>query len=139
MNEASFETPPVTSASPRIAQEWVSPRLKPLLREIVIEAARYASQRWAWVFFFTCIFRSFAEDIALEGHGVHPAWRAVDVRTFDQKPDAVADVVEWVNAQWIYDPARPALVVAYAKPHGTGPHIHFQVSSATTPKKSAVS
>lgn len=134
MSDAPLQPPQVLSASPRIAQEWASSQVRPLLRQIVIEAARYASDRWAWVFFFTCIFRSFSEDIALEGHGVHPLWRAVDVRTYDQKPEAVADVVEWINARWVYDPSRPALVVAYAKPHGTGPHIHFQVCSSTVRK-----
>lgn len=67
-------------------------------------------------------------------HVVGPPFRAVDIRTrieggdFQAKADAVAAKI---NARWIYDPARPKMVVAYSDVHGTGPHLHVQVHPNT--------
>lgn len=36
-----------------------------------------------------------------------------------------------VNGLWSYDPNRPGKLVVYAKPHGTGPHLHLQVHPNT--------
>lgn len=116
----------------RIRHEWESGRLDRKLTEIANRVFEFMWGRWGWEPTITSIFRTKEEDEELEGHGVHPAWRALDIRTSDEKPEAVEDVVNFVNSRWHYDPVRPRLVVAYAKPHGTGPHIHLQVSWATT-------
>jgi hypothetical protein len=125
-------------ATQRIEGEWDSGLLFPLTREIVAAAQRYAWERWSWAFFLTCIFRTSAEDSALEGSGVHVAWRAVDVRTRNADPDAVADVTAFVNRAFTYDPVRPRLAVAYAKPHGSGPHLHIQAHMRTIPETLAM-
>lgn len=83
------------------------------------------------------IHRTAAEEIAAGGKsGVHvagPPYRATDVRVSNlDAPQTMADVLgDYVNAKYIYDPARPALLVAVTSPHGTGPHIHLQVHPAT--------
>jgi hypothetical protein len=88
--------------------------------------------RWDWRFFVTCIFRTKEEDAVLEGSGIHTAWRGLDVRTRDISRDAVQDLTDHINDQWVYDPRRPTLVVLYSRPHGSGPHAHFQVHPNTT-------
>lgn len=124
-------TLPLTFAGARIEAEWGDKHVHPLLRGIFTEVVEYAFPRWAWIPHVTCIWRSQAEDAALQGSGIHCVWRAIDVRTKDVQPAAVADVVAWTNSRWVYDPARPSMVVCYAKPHGTGPHAHFQVCAMT--------
>lgn len=106
-------------------------KLAPLLVTVVLAAARYAFQTFRWAFLLTEVWRSWEADKALGGSGVHPSWRAVDVRTFDIPADHVEAVVRWVNSRWQYDPLRPWMKVAYHKPHGTGPHIHLQVHPRT--------
>lgn len=118
-------------ATVRIENEWQDKRLHPLLRVLVQEAQEYAQSRWGWRFFVTCIFRTKEEDDALEGTGIHTAWRAIDIRTRNIDRDAVQDLTDHINDNWIYDPKRPSLVVLYAKPHGSGPHAHFQVHPNT--------
>ena len=122
--------------SPRIEAEWKSEKLFSMTRAILEDGQAYALERWAWPFYLTCIWRSVTEDMQLEGSGIHPAWRAVDVRDRDQAPDAVADVTAYLNGKYEYDVTRPRLVVCYSKPHGSGPHLHVQahaLTSARTP------
>lgn len=83
----------------------------------------------------TCIFRTQAEEIAAGGktgiHTLSPPYRAIDfgAREFTQAQiDAAA---EKLNADWIYDPARPGKLVCFAAPHGDGPHFHLQVHPST--------
>jgi hypothetical protein len=123
--------------TPRIEQEWGSEKLFPMTATIVHDAQTYALARWDWTFFLTCIWRSITEDIGLEGSGIHPAWRAVDVRDRDQAPDAIADVTKYLNGKYVYDPTRPRLVVCYSKPHGSGPHLHIQAHRRTALKTAA--
>lgn len=118
-------------ASYRVRAEWENGPLHPLLRVVFGEMADYTVLRWQWMPFVTCIYRTKAEDDELEGTGVHSAWRALDVRTKDVDRDAVEDAVEHLNAEWVYDPRRLRLSVAYAKPHGSGPHLHLQVHPST--------
>lgn len=80
----------------------------------------------------TSLNRPKTEDDKLGGSGIHvvgPPWRAVDV-AFKSWEEA-QEVAALVNAKWIYDPKRPQMKVAYAKKHGTGPHIHLQVHPRT--------
>lgn len=81
----------------------------------------------------TSAVRTAREDRALGGSGVHPAGRAVDLRTRDLPggPSAALPVADAINRRWIYDPRRPEKPVALAQKHGTGPHLHLQVHPAT--------
>lgn len=89
--------------------------------------------------YVTCIFRDQDEDDALGGSGVHSCipYRAIDIRVknlagdFQVKADEVAATI---NSTWAYDPERPRFNVAISKMHGSGPHIHLQVSSNTERK-----
>ena len=83
--------------------------------------------------FVTCIFRTPLEDKALGGTGIHSSWRAVDIRTAAGgiSDATVDDVVQWANSHYCYNPKVPRIPVAYAKPHGSGPHLHIQVHPST--------
>ncbi len=112
-------------------QEWNDSRLSTVLKQVVTDASEYARKKWDWEFTVTSIYRTPQEDAVLQGSGVHSLWRAVDVRTKDQKTEAVNDVAEYINKRWIYDPQRPALKVCFKEPHGTAVHAHFQVHANT--------
>lgn len=120
--------------TPRQQREWAdsatSP-LAPVVRQIVVLASAYALQRWNWTFLITEIYRTPEEDAALGGHGVHPAWRAVDVHADGWDDPKLLDVSNYVNGLWIYDPTRPKMNVCDSEPHGTGPHAHFQCHPRT--------
>lgn len=118
-------------ASLRIEAEWNDPRLSPMVRAIVTEAADHALERYEWEFTLTSIQRSDEEDQALGGSGVHVAWRAVDVRTRDRHIWMAERVGEWINERWRYDSRRPRLQCCVYKPHGTGRHLHVQVHPNT--------
>jgi hypothetical protein len=122
-------------ASARIEREWNDGRLKPISKEIVTDAARYAAQKLNWEFFLTSIFRTKEEDAALQASGIHVEWRAVDVRIKDQSSAAVENLAAYVNDKWIYDPLRPNLKVCFKEPHGSGAHAHFQVHPNTKLRK----
>lgn len=126
-------------ASARIEKEWNDGRLKPILKEIVTDAARYAARKLDWEFFLTSIFRTREEDAALQASGIHIEWRAVDVRIKDQSNAAVENLAAYVNDKWIYDPLRPNLKVCFKEPHGMGAHAHFQVHPNTKLRKPAIS
>lgn len=117
--------------SARQQQEWNDSSLSARVKEIVNDAAVYAQQHWNWEFTITSIYRTPAEDAALHGHGIHPGWRAVDVRNKDQSEAANDDVTRYINERWIYDPARPQFKVCFSEPHGTGKHAHYQVHPNT--------
>jgi len=110
----------------RIKREWESGRLDPVVKFIVTEASEFAAAFLQWPLTLACIWRTQGEDQKLKGTGVHPAYRAIDIRTRDQDPAVVACLVSYLNGKYIYDPSRPTKVVAYSKPHGTGPHCHIQ-------------
>lgn len=118
-------------ASDRVEREWEDARLSRKLKQMVLEAASYAQERWQWSFTITSIFRNAEEDAALNASGIHVVWRAVDVRTRGQPKAVVDDVTQFINRRWVYDPSRPALKVCFAEPHGTGPHGHYQVHPKT--------
>ncbi len=67
-------------------------------------------------------------------HVEGPPYRAIDIRVTNLTgdPQAAADSLgAIINAKYEYDPTRPAMVVAYTVPHGTGPHCHLQVHPLT--------
>ena len=115
----------------RQEREWNDARLSRRVKEIVEEAAAYAAETWNWNFTITSIFRTPAEDAALNASGIHVDWRAVDVRTRGMSQEAIRDVTRFINRRWVYDPTRPHLKVCFSEPHGTGPHGHFQVHPRT--------
>lgn len=93
----------------------------------------------------TCIARSPEEEAQAGGRtGIHvagPPWRALDIRIKDLGTNyqRLADkVATSVNERWSYDPDRPQMKVAITKPHGSGPHMHCQVSPLTALSKSVV-
>ena len=82
-----------------------------------------------------CIWRSEAENTVDGAHtAIHcqPApYRAADVGAREFTAEQVAATSSAVNKLWIYDPARPDLLVCFSQPHGTGPHFHLQVHPST--------
>jgi hypothetical protein len=126
--------PPIDFASPRIASEWRDGRLDHKTRLALLHAALFAQQMLGWRFLLTCIFRTQEEDQALGGSGIHPVWRAVDVRTRDRDTKDVALLAAYINGLWVYDPTRPRLVVCYTAEHGTGPHAHVQTHPYSYPR-----
>lgn len=117
-----------------LASEWALLKVKnPLLVQIVLEGAEYAEDEHGWnPFRVTCIYRTPEEDSAAKGrHGVHCLWRAVDVGAHEVSAFMRDDVADHINKRFTYDPARPDMVVAYAEPHGTGLHVHFQTHPNT--------
>ena len=114
----------------------IHPTLKLVLADII--------NNWLTAtLFITSFNRTNEEDISMEASGIHssgPPWRAIDIRILDLDPDPIkcqqlADTIcEKVNKSWTYDPSRPTLLVAFCKPHGTGPHVHLQVCYSTIGK-----
>ena len=121
-------------ASDRQEREWNDRRISARVKEIVTEASEYAEANWGRNFTVTSIFRTQAEDNALNASGIHVDWRAVDVRTRGRSREAIDDVTRHINSKWAYDPTRPRLKVCFSEPHGTGPHAHFQVHPRTRRK-----
>ena len=122
---------PLRFATKRQEREWLSGQLDARLVSIVTRGAEVSLERFAWLWTVTSIWRTGAEDAKLKGSGLHTLWRAIDIRTNDAPAGALAVIGNGINNGWVYDPARPKLKVAVWKPHGTGPHLHLQVSSAT--------
>jgi hypothetical protein len=120
--------------SERQEREWNDPKLSKRVKEIVTEASKYAEKKWGWNFTITSIHRTPAEDAALNASGIHVDWRAVDVRTRGQSQEVNADVTNYINGRWAYDPTRPHMKVCFSEAHGTGPHGHYQVHPRTKRK-----
>jgi hypothetical protein len=116
----------ITFKDDRIKREWESGKLDPTVQAIVRDASEFAGTLLQWPLTLTSIWRSQGEEKQLGGTSIHCFWRAVDIRTRDQDPAVVACLVAYLNGKYIYDATRPTKVVAYNKPHGTGPHCHIQ-------------
>jgi hypothetical protein len=117
--------------SDRLKKEWESPKLAPMVKKIVEDAAEFARTKFNWEFTITSIFRSKAEDAALHASGIHVEWRAVDVRSRGIDQEAVNKVAEFINKKYAYDPNRPGMKVCFKEPHGNGVHAHYQVHPNT--------
>lgn len=124
----------INFVSKRIEKEWNDARLEKLLREIVLEAAAYAEQKYGWNFTLTSIYRTEAEDAALNASGIHVYWRAVDVRIKGRPQTQIDAVANYINSRYVYNPDKPARKVCFKEAHGTGPHAHFQVHPNTKRK-----
>lgn len=116
---------------PRQKREWLSDNVNGRLR-LVIEDARVFCARLGWdPLVITCVWRSAKEEKELSSSGVHHAWRAVDIRTRDVDIRLVEDLERYLESRWSYDPTRPKKVLCYSALHGTGPHLHIQVTDRT--------
>lgn len=124
----------INFVSKRIEREWNDARLTKLLRDIVLEAAAYAEEKYGWNFTLTSIYRTKAEDAALNASGIHVYWRAVDVRIKGRPQSQINAVADYINNRYVYNPDKPALKVCFKEVHGTGPHAHFQVHANTKRK-----
>jgi len=122
---------PLRFRSQRLDDEFFGPEVHPVVRMIVLEAAEHALGTHGWLFEVTSCLRTAEEDAKLGGSGIHVTGRAVDVSARSIPDALVHAVTEWVNARWRYDPQRPRLTCCYSAPHGTGPHLHFQVHERT--------
>lgn len=139
----------LTFASLRREQEYGKlDQRNPTLKRVLDGAAEYAFAEWGWILCIGDIFRTREESLATDAKSTGPGglgmgrpagsisphcvWAAADiVKIRNVPPEQVAALVEWINATWIYRPGDTRHVVASAKPHGTGPHIHVQVCSET--------
>lgn len=126
---------PILFASKALEDQFYGSKLNPLARQIVLGAAEYAFTYHGWLPLVTSVIRTAEEDAALKGSGLHVAGRAVDLRTKNIPVEIVQDVNEYVNGTWVYDQARPNLLVWFDKPHGSGPHAHIQVHAFTKKRK----
>ncbi len=120
--------------TPRLEREWNDKRLSSVVKSIVLDAELIAAP-YKWEFIVTSIYRTPEEDKALGGHGIHPAWRAVDVRTNNTTQKTIDTITAIMNRRWSYDPARPSMVVFYTEPHGSGAHAHVQSYGKTIRNK----
>jgi hypothetical protein len=80
----------------------------------------------------TCIDRTDQENVDAKAKTkVHVVGgRAIDIRIKNIGGDfqrVALALAKKINRRWLYDPRRPNLKVAFARAHGTGPHIHLQV------------
>ena len=106
------------------------PKLVDLVHDLDLEAEKVGWQKVVT----SSIYRTIAENRAAGAktivHVTVPH-RAQDIDTKAVNTSLVSLVVDRLNAAWCYDHTRPSLPVAFARPHGTGPHIHLQVHPNT--------
>lgn len=108
--------------------------LKPILKEMV----SWVQDEWIReLMYVTSIRRTEAENIAAKAKTrIHVVpGRAIDIRIYNlgsQYRSLGLNLAKKVNRRWCYDPARSRLNVAFARSHGTGPHLHLQVHPRTT-------
>jgi len=78
----------------------------------------------------TSLYRMDSEGV----HGVLPL-RGIDLRMRSQIIGEA--IVRWINANWIYDPARPSIMCAIIHGKGSSLHIHLQTHPNTTKRVQA--
>ncbi|HEY3175685.1 MAG TPA: hypothetical protein VGK94_07985 [Candidatus Polarisedimenticolia bacterium] len=66
-----------------------------------------------------------------EVHTDGPPHRAIDFRIWHAPLQTVQRVADKVNAKFIYDPQRPAMMVAIVHDAGSGNHLHIQTHTNT--------
>jgi len=126
----------LTFKSHREEREWCDQRVPAILRDILEDASSYGVKEFGWIPCITSIFRTPEEnEEAGATTTIHCVWRAIDVRTRNIHPEIVEAVTKYTNERWMYDANRPSKPVAFSKPHGNGPHIHFQVHQNTARRK----
>lgn len=119
-------------ASLRQQTEFIDMRVPNLLREIVLDCATVALDKCKWNFRITSCFRTQEENADAGGKTlIHCLWRAIDVGAADVEQEWIDFITDYANTKWVYDPSRPKIPVCYSAPHGSGPHLHFQVCDQT--------
>lgn len=129
MNDATFRPAGIICETDRQDREWRDERLPDMLREIVRVAAAYAWARYRIVFRIVSIYRTPEENRRAGAKtDTHVLWNALDVGAAGWAPRTIEDVTRFAVDRYQYDPDRPdGPQVVYSAPHGTGPHLHFQV------------
>lgn len=123
---------PLLFKNSEIEEQWDNDvRKHPMLEIVIDDLVEAVYEEFGWLPTMTSFIRSPEEDKELGGSGIHPTGRAADLRTRGVAKQAVAWAVSYLNGKYEYDPRRPSMPVAYAKPHGNGPHLHVQVHNAT--------
>lgn len=116
----------------RCVKEWRA--LKPILKEIV----EYLQEEWPKPYMVvTSIRRTEKENDAAGAKTlIHVViGRAIDIRVFNLGAGYQSKAIAFakrVNRRWCYDPRRTNLSCAFARSHGSGPHIHLQVHPRTS-------
>ena len=111
--------------------EWGG--LEPVLAEITFWLLDHA---WptAMPAMVTSIWRTFGENAAAGARtDVHcqSPHRAIDLSLRGLSGTDVDRIVKMTNAEWLYDPLRLTLKVAYIHNAGSGEHLHLQCHSNT--------
>lgn len=111
---------------------WEGNKFHPLLYEIVALALSEFARHGYDEVVCTSGIRTWTEDKKVGGSGIHVVGRAIDFAVVTKNPQQLYDDIgKVVNAAWEYDPKRPGMPVAYTDLHGTGPHVHLQVTDWT--------
>jgi hypothetical protein len=102
-----------------------------LLQKIVIEMDEYAQEKYGIQLTFTETVTTLEEDKAVNRlSDTHRTRRAVDIRVEDLPESLIAELCAVFRKKYgkhgAIASAMPQLIVY--KPHGTGPHLHVQVS-----------
>jgi len=107
--------------------------LHPKMHELLFDAVMFA-KKLGWQLRITSIYRTHEENEnagALSTIHCQKPHRAVDIGALKVSPTLIRDLDKHLDDNWVYDPMRPKLTCSYETLHGTGPHIHLQVSPAT--------
>ena len=126
--------------SPRMAREWVEAchALRLIIYWTLDNVWPNGDHRTIPDFVFTSIGRTAEENEEIGGHKFSPhvsapRWRAADVRNRTLNDAQKAEIVQKVNARFVYDPKRPFLSVLLNNDKwGTADHFHFQTHHNTT-------
>ena len=129
-------------SSDRVNDDWESPRIDLTLRSIINQVAGFMYRTWGTDIEITCLLRTAAEDAALYHNplhqpGVHVFGRGADLSVHEYSLSEVNSLVNHVNENWQYDPARPMMLCAIYEdathPDSSGAHIHLQSHLDTHP------
>lgn len=137
--------PQVKFLTERTSQEWW--RLHPMVQQFVREADAFLGNAGHEAI-ITCIWRSHQENDELYGghgdhlYGPHVFFHAADLRTRDLEASLRDSLADFLIDRWIYDRARPKMVVALLEggpadeslvsAGSTGPHLHLQALPGVT-------
>lgn len=122
-----------------VQRRWNDARVHPKLQALAIEVEGFMLELYDIEPTMTESSRTREETIALYNdpkapvstHEIVPL-RAFDVRASVMALPQIKELVETINARWIYDPARPNKVCAmFHEVNGRGEHLHFQVADET--------
>lgn len=127
--------PTITFLSPRLAREWAEKapaKLRDIILWIAMEAWPQENHIPTPPLVITCILRTPEENAALKANprSPHLAGLAVDVRNRDLNDRQKLDIVQRVNARWVYDPTRPEMKVCLLDDNGVA-HFHVQIHERT--------